>query len=114
MLEAPNSFKSFLLHSYFQVHPEHPQAKFYESRHTGTTPVYDFDQWSKAHYGYAFERSQRIKQRWEAKQDKIRKEKEDIKSEKAIASILVVLFIILMYSLMSEDRNVDSIKTTRN
>lgn len=49
------------------------QTKFYKSRFkrstvadsTGRTPIYDFDEWSRQHYGKAFERRQEAKSKFD-------------------------------------------------
>ncbi|XP_037806419.1 dnaJ homolog subfamily C member 30, mitochondrial-like [Lucilia sericata] len=50
-----------------------PSTKFYKSRFTkskvsdteGRTPIYNFDEWSKAHYGKSFERRKAAKAKYE-------------------------------------------------
>ena len=44
-------------------------SKFYKSRgqtYTGKTPIYDYDEWSKNHYGKMFERREKAKARYTA------------------------------------------------
>lgn len=53
-----------------------PSTKFYKSRFTkskvsdseGRTPIYDFDEWSRAHYGRTFERRNAAKAKHERTQ----------------------------------------------
>ncbi|TMW53124.1 hypothetical protein DOY81_001852 [Sarcophaga bullata] len=53
-----------------------PSTKFYKSRFTkstvadtdGRTPIYDFDEWSKAHYGKSFERRKAAKAKYDRSQ----------------------------------------------
>lgn len=47
-----------------------PQTRFYRSRGstpTGKTPIYDFDEWSREHYGTAFKRREAAKEKFERK-----------------------------------------------
>lgn len=59
-----------------QSRTEHSHARFYRSREVrtrppppdGRTPIYDFDEWSRQHYGATFARDMRIKRRKDMKQ----------------------------------------------
>ncbi|XP_065334033.1 dnaJ homolog subfamily C member 30, mitochondrial [Cloeon dipterum] len=45
-------------------------SKFYKSRgmtYTGKTPIYDFDEWSREHYGRTFARREKAKERHQSK-----------------------------------------------
>lgn len=54
-----------------------PQTKFYKQHMnrtkapppTGSTPIYDFDEWSRAHYGETFDRRRTAKKRYEQMKD---------------------------------------------
>ncbi|XP_037946143.1 dnaJ homolog subfamily C member 30, mitochondrial [Teleopsis dalmanni] len=54
------------------------ETKFYKSRFrrstvenmSGRTPIYNFDEWSRAHYGNTFQRKQNAKLRYDQKQHK--------------------------------------------
>jgi DnaJ homolog subfamily C member 30 len=44
-------------------------SKFYKSRgqtYSGKTPIYDYDEWSKNHYGKMFDRREKAKARYSA------------------------------------------------
>lgn len=47
-------------------------SKFYKSRgqtFSGKTPIYDFDEWSKNHYGKTFQRREKAKARHSSEVD---------------------------------------------
>ncbi|KAG5894719.1 hypothetical protein JTB14_006139 [Gonioctena quinquepunctata] len=79
--------------------------RFHKSRETrsrppppsGRTPIYDFDEWSKSHYGATFKRQMENKRR--ATMYKIRREEDlnDIKMEKLIFGVLVLIVICTLY-----------------
>lgn len=60
-----------LINSQGQTYPEDPQMKFYRSREKrtrppppdGRTPIYDFDEWSRQHYGSTFAKDLHLKNR---------------------------------------------------
>lgn len=91
-----------------EVVEEHPEHKFYQSRRarheaptmSGRTPIYNFDEWSKAHYGATFERGNRAKIRNEAIRVKQATNETDIKNEKIIFGFAAffVLFVYFSYS----------------
>lgn len=66
--------------------PEDPLHKFYKSRESrkrppnvnGREPIYNFDEWSRNHYGEAMRKTQDIRQR-KAFYDKRREEEKDTK-----------------------------------
>ena len=78
-----------------------PLHKFYQSRDTksrppapyGRTTVYDFDEWSKAHYGATFQKSLKFKEKERMKKMQEQRNVEDIKQEKVV--FLVGLFVLM-------------------
>lgn len=95
------------------------QTKFYKARmkrtHTtaasGRTPIYDFDEWAKNHYGESFDKNQKAKKRFE---DKLKKEefaKVNLQKEYVLLVILVVVITIL--SLHSEKDGLDTVREQR-
>ncbi|XP_071448129.1 uncharacterized protein [Hetaerina americana] len=95
---------------------EHPEAKFYQSRasrhsapaHSGKTPIYDFDEWARRHYGQSFAKRAEAKLRWEAGGKKRPVIKGEVQSEVMVFLILFVFapFIVFSYTL-SEAYDVD-------
>lgn len=81
-----------------EVEEDDAQTKFYKSRFRkskvadvdGRTPIYNFDEWSKAHYGKNFERRQEA----QAKYHRMRVQKEDNRvSGQTDVVMLSILFV---------------------
>ncbi|KAG6442995.1 dnaJ homolog subfamily C member 30, mitochondrial [Manduca sexta] len=101
--------------------PTDPTLKFYKSRtHSnvtptmdGTRPIYDFDSWSKQHYGDLFQ-----KQKYDRQMNKIKWEKrehmqQDINQETFIYLLLLLTGVIFMViSGATSDYDVDKTKVT--
>lgn len=72
-----------------------PQTKFYKQHMkrdrppppTGSTPIYDFDEWSKAHYGANFTRRQTARKRYE----RIKREHGDTQVRRIEFTVLFIL-----------------------
>ncbi|XP_076041547.1 uncharacterized protein LOC143025559 [Oratosquilla oratoria] len=85
--------------------------KFYKSRskqgyaptHTGRTPIYDFDDWSKTHYGDAFQKRADAKAFYEERLKHRKREKEEMKSEIVISVVLFTLMCFGYLSMRGED-----------
>jgi DnaJ homolog subfamily C member 30 len=85
-----------------------PQTKFYKSRFrrteaTGRTPIYDFDEWSRMHYGDHFARKRAAQTRYE-----IRRTKEApfmVPKEKLIVMLgmVLVMFLVNFYTDQKND-----------
>lgn len=82
-----------------------PETKFYKSRFQksrvadaeGRTPIYDFDEWSRSHYGKSFDRRQAA----QAKYDRIKVQKETNKmSSQTDLVLLSLLFACVAIYLM--------------
>lgn len=80
-----------------------PQTKFYKQRMNRTRqptapgqqqPIYDFDEWSRAHYGKKFEQAQQAKKRYKRDKEKEINEQNDIKIE---LLILLIMFGSICY-----------------
>lgn len=92
------------------------QTKFYKRHMTraetphssGRTPIYNFDEWSAAHYGKAFERKQNAQRKYRTNDEKFKRESDGIKSEIVIFSILMgfVSFLFISFQLDSVDKAV--------
>lgn len=61
---------------------------------TGRTTVYDYDQWSRLHYGTTLNRRTVAKERWQAKNNAKINETEFKKSDNAIAFVLLGIIIL--------------------
>jgi len=84
---------------------EHPSAKFYRSREhrtrppsTGRTPIYDFDEWSRSHYGATFARDMERKKKAEFRKSVLEKEDQDIKNARLILAIGTILAVFMYFS----------------
>ncbi|XP_067641125.1 dnaJ homolog subfamily C member 30, mitochondrial [Eurosta solidaginis] len=61
----------------YEEEADDPETKFYKSRfkkskvatEEGRTPIYDFDEWSRSHYGQSFQRRQDGKAKYNRKQE---------------------------------------------
>lgn len=99
--------------------PEHPETKFYRSRETrtrppppdGRTPIYDFDEWSRQHYGATFAKDMHLKHR-----RRIRQMSEQYTLQANINNkfIFVMLFLsgIIMYLSAKKD-NYDDVEVVK-
>ncbi|KAH8419161.1 hypothetical protein KR222_006939, partial [Zaprionus bogoriensis] len=86
------------------VEEDDAQTKFYKSRFQktkvadseGRTPIYDFDEWSRAHYGSSFDRRQQAREKYE----RLRMQKETSKASKqtdvVMLSILFAGFVVYL------------------
>ncbi|XP_046386344.1 dnaJ homolog subfamily C member 30, mitochondrial [Ischnura elegans] len=98
---------------------ENPEDRFYQSRasrHTapppsGQTPIYDFDEWARQHYGRSFAKRTAAKARWmESERYKVEKEG-DIQSETTMYLILTSLALVILFTFsVSETHDVDRSK----
>ncbi|EFA05522.1 dnaJ homolog subfamily C member 30, mitochondrial [Tribolium castaneum] len=93
------------------VRDDPPLNKFYKSRDTqsrppseyGRTTVYDFDEWSKAHYGATFQNTLRFKAREKMKMKREKELAEHVKTEKLV--LMTVLFAIMAAYVFYEDND---------
>uniref|UniRef100_A0A1A9W8C0 J domain-containing protein n=1 Tax=Glossina brevipalpis TaxID=37001 RepID=A0A1A9W8C0_9MUSC len=93
-----------------------PSTKFYKSRFTkstvldseGRTPIYNFDEWSRAHYGKSFERRKAAK----AKHDRMTSETKDQKlmSQNEYLLLAIVIFSSLAYYKFATETSYDTPK----
>ncbi|XP_067015042.1 dnaJ homolog subfamily C member 30, mitochondrial [Anabrus simplex] len=89
------------------------QTRFYKSRTrrhtaptpTGRTPIYDFDEWSRAHYGDAFARRAAAKEKFERKVMRERTNVYDIEKELVVFGILsfIMVYVLFNYAAQSHD-----------
>ncbi|CAH0713710.1 unnamed protein product, partial [Brenthis ino] len=97
--------------------PTDPVLKFYKSRHTrnvvptmdGKTPIYDFDTWSKNHYGDLLKKSQYEKEFIQKKRQKIYDETTSVNQEMVMyfmISICALFAGFLIYGKSDYDQNI--------
>ncbi|KAI9577524.1 dnaJ homolog subfamily C member 30, mitochondrial-like [Glossina fuscipes] len=93
-----------------------PSTKFYKSRFTkstvadnkGRTPIYNFDEWSRAHYGQSFERRKTAKEKhdrqtYEAKDQKLMSQNEYL-------LLVIMIFTCLGYYKFATESSYDTPK----
>lgn len=91
--------------------PVDPHLKFYQSREKrarppppdGRTPIYDFDEWSRQHYGATFAEQQRSRQKAKYMRIVNTHYAEKKRVERASYAILVFLFILMYVLTVRED-----------
>lgn len=104
-------------HRYDPVEEEEtdPTAKFYKARAhkdkstaTGRTPIYDFDEWTNAHYGGAFKQQQRIKMR---QREKVHQKQKDVESlSKDLILYIAMMMLLLAFFMQRGSNDVDLLK----
>ncbi|XP_055902093.1 dnaJ homolog subfamily C member 30, mitochondrial-like [Eupeodes corollae] len=88
-----------------EVKEDDPQTKFYKSRFTkskvanpqGNNPIYDFDEWARAHYGKSLNRKKAAQQKYERKEAARKEENIGFQNEIVIYGVVVgvILFFIV-------------------
>lgn len=90
-----------------------PTTKFYKSRFKkssvsdteGRTPIYDFDEWSRQHYGSSFQRRQTAKEKFDRNQKRDKEQVLMMQNEILLFSVMVLsaLAYLKFYSESSYD-----------
>ncbi|XP_060533918.1 dnaJ homolog subfamily C member 30, mitochondrial-like [Cylas formicarius] len=101
---------------------EDPLHKFYKSRErrsqvppwSGRTPIYDFDEWSKAHYETTFKRSRDFKQHAQTVDSYRREQKEELETKLLCIFIITVIVSGVIYIDHSGYDNVKTPQRTNN
>jgi len=83
--------------------PQSPYRRTRSQPSTGRTSAFDFDEWSRVHYGYAMDRRAAAKQKHEANQEKARNNKQDEQSDYLIFG--AILSCILLTTLTLSGRS---------
>ncbi|XP_017090400.2 dnaJ homolog subfamily C member 30, mitochondrial [Drosophila bipectinata] len=94
-----------------------PETKFYKSRFQkskvadseGRTPIYDFDEWSRCHYGKSFDRRQAA----QAKHERIRVQKEanQISGQTDLVLLSLLFAGVSLYLMFLAESSYDNPKT---
>lgn len=103
--------------SVHQTAPEDPHAKFYRSRDVrtrapppdGRTPIYDFDEWSRQHYGSTFARDMHLKQRRRVRQMTHQHAEWHKINERFVVGFFAVLCIVAY--VFSKSNSYDEVRT---
>lgn len=77
---------------------------------SGRTPIYNFDEWSKAHYGVIFERGNRAKVKNEIKRMKLERNEIDIKNETIIMGFIILFVSVIYFSYSKETFDTDIVR----
>lgn len=94
-----------------------PQTQFYK-RHmtktevphsTGRTPIYNFDEWTEAHYGKTFNRRQTASNKYRDKVNQEIKEQNSVKTEMVIFGVLSGLIGMLIICLKVDSFTLDHV-----
>lgn len=80
---------------------------------TGRTPIYNFDEWSRFHYGESFQRRSTAKAEYES-QRKIKEELENNAKKTTVAATFAILFgLYILVATTFEDHDKPSLKTNK-
>ncbi|CAG9770329.1 unnamed protein product [Ceutorhynchus assimilis] len=90
--------------------PDDPLAKFYKSREhrarppnpTGQQPIYDFDEWSRQHYGASVRRDRELKEKRAAYAAEKKAKEENKYEEFSVLTLLVIIFTCLVIQQYAE------------
>ncbi|XP_014087814.2 dnaJ homolog subfamily C member 30, mitochondrial [Bactrocera oleae] len=93
-----------------------PETKFYKSRfkksqvadEMGRTPIYDFDEWSRAHYGKSFQRRKDAKARFDRNQTHRRNHVLALQNEMVLFGF--VFIVVAMYAIFYTESSLDAPK----
>ncbi|CAG9820564.1 unnamed protein product [Phaedon cochleariae] len=72
---------------------------------TGRTPIYDFDEWSKHHYGSTFQQQMINRRRAQTYKMSRQQEQNDMKMEKMLFVFVAILFICTVYNSSGNNRS---------
>ena len=77
-----------------KARPQSPYKRTRSQPSTGRTSAYDFDEWSRVHYGYAMDRRAAAKQKFEANQEKARSNRKDEQSDYLIFGAILSCILL--------------------
>lgn len=97
-----------------------PQTRFYKMRMKrtetpqapGETPVYDFDEWTRNHYGENFDKRQKAKARRQRLHEKEMYHINSLKTDRLIYGVLFAVGILMFFAPLSSHDKPAPIKTT--
>ncbi|XP_068152105.1 dnaJ homolog subfamily C member 30, mitochondrial [Drosophila tropicalis] len=97
-----------------QAAEDDPETKFYKSRFKkskvadteGRTPIYDFDEWSRAHYGKNFERRQTAQAKYE--RIRVQKEQNSISKQTDTVMIAFIFAAVAVYLMFMAESSYDT------
>lgn len=94
-----------------------PTTKFYRARNkrdhkTANTQIYDFDEWTNAHYGNQFQRQQKLKQTY--KEKVLKKETANDSAIHQHFVFVIVLLVVIMVSFQHQSKDVDLVSKNKS
>lgn len=97
--------------------PNDPMYNFYKSRETrtrppppdGRQPIYDFDEWSRQHYGETLRKGREVKERRAFYSEQRQSKKEYMQHEICIYGGFIFLFMCMLFK---EIHDSDVVRTT--
>lgn len=97
-----------------------PQTRFYKARMkrsdaptpTGRTPIYDFDEWSRNHYGGTFERRQEGKKKFQKKDTQRRMDEDSLQKDFMLFGLVIAVigFMVMSTDMAAHDTVVEKVK----
>ncbi|XP_020291940.1 dnaJ homolog subfamily C member 30-like [Pseudomyrmex gracilis] len=74
-------------------------VNYKEQVYSGSSKIYNFDEWTRAHYGMEFQKSQKRKVAYEnlKKMEKLEKEESNFPNATLIATVILSLMVLAMY-----------------
>ncbi|KAL5274520.1 hypothetical protein ACFFRR_000935 [Megaselia abdita] len=100
---------------------EDPQTRFYKKRMSrsnvpnpsGRTPIYDFDEWSRNHYGMNFARKQETMSKMENQEEKRKRHALDIQTEVVMFAGIVMIAFVIIVGIMETTHDVDQTRKNK-
>lgn len=91
----------------------YPKKKTYVPQEAGRTPIYNFELWSRAHYGESIARRASAKSRYNESIDKKQDELDFDKVLSTTVSLVMVVFVGFLLAEISGNKNdnIDTVKT---
>lgn len=94
---------------------EDPQTRFYKARMkrsnvpnaSGRTPIYDFDEWSRSHYGANFARKQEAMNKMNTQEEKRKSNMLDFQTEVVMFTGIVMVAFVIIVGIMETANDVD-------
>lgn len=96
---------------------EDPQTRFYKARMqrsnvpnpSGRTPIYDFDEWSRSHYGANFARKQDGLKKMQTQEEKRKANSSQFQAEIVMFAGAIMVGLMIMVGIMETANDVDTI-----
>jgi DnaJ family protein C protein 30 len=83
------------------------------TRTPSTHTSYDFDEWTRAHYGESFARRARAKEKYDRNQMEKKEREAFSKKENIVTSVAIIFLVIFVFSFTLSDRLDDRVASRR-